>query len=83
MDLSKTAKQNRDAVETPLFQLENAIHYLEEIRTRINAALAVWPEVGRTLKPAMAKLDAVMTSLYALQESLSHLWNEGFEKKWK
>lgn len=83
MRLSSTAKQKRDAVEQPLFQLEKLIDCLEEIRTRVNAALSVWPEIGRTLKPATAKLDEVIASLYELKKSLSDLWDRGFQAKWK
>jgi len=46
MDLSKKKKQKRDAVEQPLFQLEKLIDCLEEIRTRVNAALSVWPRLA-------------------------------------
>ena len=83
MDLSKTAKKKRDAVESPLFDVEQALHDLEEIRMRIDAAVKVWPETGRTLKPALKKHEQLQEQLDALKESLSALWDAGFARKWK
>ena len=42
MDLSKSAKTRRDAVEDPLFLTEQLIDDLEEVRTRMDAAMKVW-----------------------------------------
>lgn len=83
MDLSTTAKNKRDAVEEPLFRLSNLIDSLEEIRTRINAAVKVWPEISRTLSPALHKLDIIINDLRSLKSAIAVLWQQGFDVKWK
>lgn len=83
MDLSKKAKKKRDAVEDPLFRLSSLIDRLEQIRTRINAAVKVWPEIGRTLNPALYLLDAILNDMKKLKSGLAALWQEGFEVNWK
>lgn len=83
MDLSKTAKKNRDLVEDPLWRISRIIDTLDEIRTRAGAAIAVWPETQRTLQPALTKLDLIIEDLHALKEALSLLWQQGFDVKWK
>ena len=83
MDLSKSAKTRRDAVEEPLFLVEKLLDELEESRTRIDAAMKVWPETRRTLQPALSKQDSVSKRLRKLQEELTFLWKQGFAAKWK
>lgn len=83
MDLSKNQKRRRDAVEAPLFRVEQLLDQLEEIRTRTDAAMRVWTETSRTLGPVTNKLDNVRSDLSKLQEELSQLWQEGFKAKWK
>lgn len=83
MDLSKTAKNKRDAVEDPLFRLSGLIDKLEQIHTRIDAAIRVWPQIGRTLQPAQQLLEAILNDMRSLKKSIAHLWHEGFEVNWK
>jgi len=70
-------------VEEPLFRLAGLIDRLEQIRTRMNAAIRVWPEIGRTLHPAVKLLDAILNDMRSLKKSLAQLWREGFEANWK
>lgn len=83
MDLSKTAKKKRDLVEDPLWRLEKLLDRLEQVHTRMSAAVRVWPEIGRTLNPALRSLEAVRNDLQALKNALALVWREGFEMKWK
>lgn len=83
MDLSKTAKRNRDMVEEPLFLTGKLIDDLEEVRTRVDAAMKVWNETERTLKPALHKLDAHLKELDELKKKLALLWQQGAAKMWK
>jgi len=48
-----------------------------------DAAMKVWSETSRTLKPALHKQDAVLNELEALHTKLSALWEMGFARKWK
>ena len=70
-------------MEDPLFRLSSLIDRLEQIRTRINAAVKVWPEIGRTLNPALYLLDAILNDMKKLKSGLAALWQEGFEVNWK
>ena len=83
MDLSTQAKKRRDLVEAPLWRVSKLIDVIEEVRTRIDAAVKVWPEIGRTLHPALRIIDAVLKELTSLKQELSALWQAGFEMKWK
>jgi hypothetical protein len=83
VDLSKKAKSRRDAVEAPLLSVEKILHDLEESRTRIDAAMTVWPETRRTLQPALSKQDAMAMKLVDLKKELSCLWEQGHKSKWK
>jgi len=83
MDLSKKQKNRRDAVEAPLFQLEKMLDLLEEIHTRTDAAVKVWPETERTLGPALRRQETMEKELDALREKLQELWQFGFTRKWK
>jgi exonuclease VII small subunit len=83
MDLSKSSKNNRDRVEEPLFLIEQILDDLEECGTRIDAAMAVWPETARTLQPARRKQQAAEKRLAALKEKLAALWKQGYRNKWK
>jgi hypothetical protein len=70
-------------VEDPLWVTGRLIDKLEQVRTRMDAAIKVWPQIGRTLNPAMNLLDAILQDLYALKDALGALWQEGFEVNWK
>jgi hypothetical protein len=70
-------------VEAPLFRLEGLIEKLELIRVRIDAAVKVWPEVGRTLNPALCLVDSILQDLRNLKDALAVVWREGFEVNWK
>ena len=83
MDLSKNAKNKRDAVEEPLFRLSGLIDKLEQIQTRMEAAIRVWPQIGRTLHPAQQLLEAILKDMRSLKKSIAQLWHEGFEVNWK
>ena len=83
MDLSKKQKTRRDAVEAPLFRVEQLLDHLDEVHTRMEAAVKVWSETTRTLSPAIHRLDHARKDLRKLQEELSELWKQGFEAKWK
>jgi len=83
MDLSKTAKNRRDLVEDPLFRLSGLIDKLEQIHTRMSAAIKVWPEIARTLNPAMQLLEVILNDMKKLKAALAQLWQEGFEVNWK
>jgi hypothetical protein len=83
MDLSTRAKNRRDAVEDPLFRISGLIDKLEQIHTRMSAAIKVWPEIGRTLNPAMQLLDLILNDMKKLKAGLAQLWQEGFEVNWK
>lgn len=83
MDLSKQAKTRRDSVETALWTSEGMLEDLEECRTRIAAAMAVWPETARTLKPALKKQDAILKQFSNLKKELEVIWKQGHKRKWK
>jgi hypothetical protein len=70
-------------VEDPLFRIANLIDAIEGIRTRVDAAMKVWPEISRTVKPALDQVDQIISDLKALKEALSLLWQHGFEVNWK
>lgn len=82
MDLSKRAKSRRNDIEEPLFQLEKLLDDLEECRTRIDAAIAVWPETKSTLRPALKKQSAIAKEMTELKRQLSKLWQRGYLNKW-
>lgn len=83
MDLSTEAKNRRDAVEEPLFRLAGLIDKLEQIQTRMDAAIKVWPQIGRTLHPAQKLLEVILNDMRSLKKSIAQLWHEGFEVNWK
>ena len=83
MDLSREQKNNRDAVELHLFETEKLLDELEEISTRLDATLKVWPETQRTLDPAARKLKAILQKMEDIKSGLSKEWQEGFDRKWK
>lgn len=83
MDLSTEAKNRRDAVEDPLWRLSKLIDRLEQIHTRIDAAIRVWPQIGRTLHPAQQLLELILEDMRSLKKSIAQLWREGFEVNWK
>ena len=83
MDLSKKAKTRRDAVEDPLLLTEKLIDDLEEVRTRVDAAMKVWHETSRTLHPALTKLDAQLKDVNELHAKLAILWKQGAARMWK
>lgn len=83
MDLSTEAKNRRDAVEDPLWRLSKLIDRLEQIHTRIDAAIRVWPQIGRTLQPAQQLLELILDDMRSLKKSIAQLWREGFEVNWK
>jgi len=83
MDLSKQSKINRDSVEAALWTSEGLLEDLEECRARIAAAMAVWPETQRTLKPALKKQDAILKQLSKLKQELEVIWKQGHKRKWK
>jgi hypothetical protein len=83
MDLSKSAKKKRDAVEGPLFLTQELIEDLEEVRTRVDATMKVWHETSRTLHPALIKLDARLKDVNELHEKLAILWKQGAARMWK
>lgn len=83
MDLSTAAKQRRDTVEDPLFRLAGLIDKLQQIKTRMDAAIKVWPQIGGTLTPALQLLDAILNDMNKLRSGLSKLWRDGFDVNWK
>lgn len=83
MDLSKIAKKKRDRVEDPLRLSEQLLDKLEECRTRLDAAIKVWPETKRTLQPALDKQNAIVQELEELHRKLAELWKQGAAAKWK
>lgn len=83
MDLSKSAKRKRDAVEVPLFLTEQLLDELEEITTRVNATTQVWHETQRTLDPALTKLHKVSAQVSELQKALQAAWHAGAAQHWK
>lgn len=83
MDLSTQAKKRRDAVEDPLFRLSGLIDKLEQVHTRMDAAVKVWPQIGRTLQPAQQLLQSILNDMRSLKKAIAHLWHEGFEVNWK
>lgn len=83
MDLSSRAKNRRDAVEDPLWRLSKLIDQLEQIHTRLDAAIKVWPQIGRTLQPAQQLLESILNDMRSLKKSIAQLWQEGFEVNWK
>lgn len=83
MDLSKTAKTRRDQVEAALWTSEQLLDDLEECRTRINAAMAVWPETQSTLKPVLKKQEVILKQFNKLKQELESLWQQGHKRKWK
>lgn len=83
MDLSKNAKSNRDSVELPLLKANILLEKLELSRTRINAAIKVWPDTKRTLQPALDAHDEIIRQVTELHEDLSQLWKQGHETHWK
>jgi chromosome segregation ATPase len=83
MDLSKSQKTRRNAVEDPLFRTEQLLDELEETETRIDAAMQVWPETKRTLQPALNRLKQYKTNVASLQKELALLWKHGAASKWK
>lgn len=88
MDLSRSQKTRRDAVEDPLFLVEQLLDELEQCHTRINATMQVWPETRRTLQPAARLLDerqqqSAVARLKQLQSKLALLWKHGAATLWK
>lgn len=83
MDLSTAAKQRRDTVEDPLFRLAGLIDKLQQIKTRMEAAIKVWPQIERTLTPALQLLDTILNDMHKLRSGLSQLWRDGFDVNWK
>lgn len=83
MNLSTKAKNRRDVVEDPLFRLGRLIDMLTQIRTRVDAAMKVWPEISKTLQPALRLLDEILNDMTNLRSGLSQVWREGFEINWK
>ena len=82
MDLSKSAKTRRDAVEAALFPLEKLLTDLEECQRRVEAARRVWRETASTLDPVTEKLQALEGELSDWQARLSALWEQGYVRKW-
>lgn len=88
MDLSRSQKTRRDAVEEPLFLVEQLLDELEQCYTRIDATMTVWPETRRTLQPAAHLLDerqqqSAVARLKLLQDKLALLWKQGAANLWK
>jgi hypothetical protein len=83
MDLSKNQKTRRDAVEDPLWKVQKLLERLENIETRVGAAVKVWDETKRTLNPALKEARLARQELDELQQALAELWKIGFELKWK
>jgi hypothetical protein len=70
-------------VEDPLWRVSKIIDRLELVKTRMDAAVRVWPEIGRTIHPAMSLVNELLQDLTSLKQALSTLWREGFEVNWK
>ena len=83
MDLSNDAKNRRNDVEEPLWQINDLLEKLELSRTRIDAAMQVWPDTKRTLRPALDLHDEIVKDIETLKDKLSQLWKDGYDKHWK